>query len=80
MNRLFVFGGFAHDSQRILAAVRKLTFVHVKLSPYFSNGACELSIASLADGHHGRVQFNETKLAPQHDSSLAQLALTAECL
>jgi len=82
MRRLLVFGSFAHDSHRILAAVYRFALVHVELllndprrilnSEFFSVSNPKLLIATQA---HPEVwswadAFNDPKLAFWHDNSL----------
>ena len=79
MLQLFAFGGFAHDPQRVLAAVYGLALVSIKL--YLKGGVrirktrLELGIATFAytDGR-GRSFFHDPQASIRHDASLAHLA------
>ena len=86
MKRLLVLGGFAHDPQRILAAVQGLADVRVEL---LLNGrlgiahvgvARELSIAAFADSEYRSVPnlFHDSQIALRHEYSLAPNACANE--
>jgi hypothetical protein len=74
VRKLLVFGGFAHDSQRILAAIYRLTFVGIELRLHVK--AFELRIASHAYGQNGFAVFPlyDPQLAIGHGLSLAHPA------
>jgi hypothetical protein len=71
-NRLFIFGSFAHDSQRILTAVHRLALVGVELC--LNIGTLELSITPFAHANGwGRLLY-DPQFALWHNCSLAHLA------
>jgi len=79
---LFAFSGFAHDPQRILAAVYRLARVSVELA--LNGGLCispirvadELLVASFADSEGRNISdpLYDPQLALWHEFSLAHLA------
>lgn len=72
-NRLFVFGRFFHDSQRVLAGVSQLALVTIKSGvDRMFRCAFELRIATFAHAHHWRSLFHDSQAAFWHESSLAQ--------
>ena len=82
MKRLLVFGHFAHDPQRVLAAVLRRAFMCIEL---LLNGrlcvahvgiARELGVATFADSEHWDVPnpFHDPKIPLWHTESLAHLA------
>ena len=66
---LFVFCGFAHDPQRVLAAVHPFAFVGIELC--LDIGVFELSVAPLADADSRRGLLYNPQLAFRHVQSLA---------
>lgn len=77
-NRLFIFCGFAHDTQRILAAIGNLTFVVVE-----GGFNCQLRISlelRTAPLAYAKTLFNDSQIAFRHTRSLAQSASREECL
>jgi hypothetical protein len=77
-NSLLVFGGFADDSQSVLAAIERLAFVSIELSSDcllslfpLRRISPELRIAKLAYSNKGRGLGYDPKLAFRHDYSLA---------
>jgi hypothetical protein len=80
-NRLFIFGRFAHDTQRILAAIGQLALVGIECGLDGLLGfAPELGIASFAYAEHGRGLVHDPQLALWHDPSLAHAGEGAEPL
>lgn len=80
-NKLLIFGRFAHDSQRILAAIFRFALVSVERRFNSLFRIClKLRVATLAYADHWRSIFHDPQLAPWHASSLAHLVRTAECL
>ncbi|MGC2851386.1 MAG: hypothetical protein WB556_15480 [Candidatus Acidiferrum sp.] len=71
-NRLFIFGCFAHDSQRILAAVGQFALVGIELC--LKVIALELGIASFAYADGRRTLLYDPQFAFWHVQSLAHLA------
>ena len=70
--QLFVFRGFAHDSQRVLAAIYRLAFVRVELRLHVR--PFELSIAPFAYADGWRSSLHDPQVALCHNPSLAHLA------
>jgi len=78
VRRLFVFGGFSHDPQGVLAAVHRLALVGGERLYYFrirllprAFVRLELLIASLTDADSRRGLFDDPQLAFCHAQSLA---------
>jgi hypothetical protein len=69
-DRLFVFGRFANDPQRILTAIYRLALVGIKLC--LNAIALELCVASFTDADGRRGLFYDPQFALCHDLSLAQ--------
>jgi len=57
VNSLFIFGGFAHDSQGILAAVQRFAFVGLELRR--NTVTPELSVAPFAHADGGVLFHNQ---------------------
>jgi len=78
-NKLFIFGGFAHDPQGILTSVRQLALVGVKrgLDRLFRFGF-ELGVTALTNAGYRRVRSYNSQLAPRHCFILAQVRHGAE--
>jgi hypothetical protein len=80
-NRLFIFGGLAHDAQSVLTAIGERAFVGVKGSFNRLVGfALELGVASLAHPKHWRVMVYDSQSAFSHAPILAHLARGLEPL
>jgi hypothetical protein len=78
-NRLLVFSGFAHDSQRILAAVHRLALVGIERGKDRSQPIVfELGIAPFTDADERRGVFHDSHLALRHGYSLAPNACANE--
>ena len=72
VNRLFIFGGFAHDPQGVLTAIGQLAFVGVERGFNHLFGiALELRVAALAYGEQWWASINNPQFAFRHDYSLA---------
>jgi hypothetical protein len=72
-NRLFIFGGFAHDSQGVVAAIDQLAFVGIERGFNRLLGvALELGVAALAYGEEWWTIIHDSQFAfRRHDHSLA---------
>jgi hypothetical protein len=81
MNRLFIVGSFAHRSEGVLAAIRRLTLVPIEL---LLNGrlgiphvgiARELGVTAFADSEDWNIPnpLHESQIALCHIQSLAHL-------
>lgn len=79
MNQLLTFRGFAHDPQRILAAVHRLALVgfvlRCNIGQRIMLARLELSVAAFAHtDNRGRGFFDDPQSSICHDASLAHLA------
>ena len=75
-NRLLIFGSFAHDSQRVLAAIQRLALVAAKCPlDGLLRIALKLRVAAFADSNHGLRSFDNAELAFRHASSLPLVSL-----
>jgi len=71
---LFAFGRFAHNPQRVLAAVQRFALVGNEGGHNRSQGVSpELRIAAFADADERRGIFNDSQFALLHGCSLARL-------
>lgn len=78
-NSLLVFGGFAHDPQRVLTAINQFAFVSIKREIDALFGVTsKLKVAAFAHADHGRLLFNDPQATFWHNLSLAQSAGLAE--
>jgi hypothetical protein len=72
-NRLFIFGRFAHDPQRILAAVGQFALVGIECGfNFLLRFGLELQITAFANANHRCGLFYDSQLTLWHDLSLAQ--------
>ncbi len=79
MTSLLVFSGFAHDSQGVLTAIKRLALMGIERGLNFSFRAIvsgligvELGTAMLTDPEGARRVFYDPKMAFRHDPSLTQ--------
>jgi hypothetical protein len=80
-NRLFIFGRFAHNSQRILAAVGQFALMRVERGYNFLVGfGLELQIAAFANTKQRRGFFYDSQTTLWHVLSLAHLERGVETL
>jgi hypothetical protein len=77
MKRLLAFRSFAHDPQRVLAAVQRLALVGIERSLNLGGCAAKLGATTFAYGK-SRVLFHDPQFAPCHDYSLAPNACANE--
>ena len=66
MKRLLVFGSFAHDPQRILAAVQRLAIVGIERGVNLGVRTAKLRATAFADGKSG-IAFDNSQFALRHD-------------
>ena len=87
-NRLLLFGSFAHDPQRILAAINRLTLVGIELLldgrlgiPHVGVSR-KLGVTAFADSEHRDVpnSLHDPKNALWHAESLAHRQALAQNL
>jgi hypothetical protein len=71
-NKLLIFGSFAYDSQRILAAIGRFAFVGIKL--FLNIGTVELRVAPFTYANYWRALLHDPQFALRHNCSLAHLA------
>lgn len=77
MKLLPVFRSFAHDSQRILAAVQRLAIVGIKRS--LNLGVCAVKLGATAFAYgKSRILFHDPQFALCHEDSLALNAFANE--
>jgi hypothetical protein len=79
MTQLLTFRRFAHDPQRVLAAVHRLALVGFKLGGNIGSrimlARFELSIAAFAHSDNRRRGFfNDPQTPVRHEASLAHMA------
>jgi hypothetical protein len=72
-NRLFIFGRFAHDPQRILAAVGQFALVGIECGfNFLLRFGLELQVAAFANTEQWRGFFYDSQFALWHNPSLTQ--------
>ena len=73
-DNLLALGSFAHDPQRILAAVNRLAFVRIECRVYvLKRIATKLGVAPFADAKDRAIISNDSQGALRHDWSLPHL-------
>jgi hypothetical protein len=77
MRELFIFGSFAHDAKRILAAVHRLAIVDIKCSLNLGVCAAKLRATAFAYGKGG-ILFHDPQFTLCHENSLAPNACANE--
>ena len=77
MKRLLAFGSFAHDPQRILAAVQRLAIVGIECGLNLGIRTAKLRATAFADGKSG-ILFHDPECAFRHEYSLAPNACANE--
>jgi hypothetical protein len=78
-DRLLIFGGFAHDSQRVLARVEQLAFVgRESVSDGSLSVSPKLRIASFADANQRSGLVHDSQLSLGHEHILPQAASESE--
>lgn len=77
MSRLLVFGGFADDTQRVLATIERLVPVGIERFVYLRFHAAKLRVAAFANTKIG-LSPNDSQFALRHEDSLAPNACANE--
>lgn len=77
MKRLLAFGSFAHDPQRVLAAIQRLAIVGIECGPNLGVRSIKLRTATFADAKGG-ILFHDPQFAFRHEYSLAPNACANE--
>jgi hypothetical protein len=77
MKRLLAFRSFAHDPQRVLAAVRQLALMGIERGLNIGVCTVKLGATTFADGKSG-ILFHDPQFALCHEYSLALNACANE--